>query len=180
MKRTHTAALLALTIAFVGSLEFVPLPTTMDLDPEPPEVRFEPLWPGSSVGLNATNASVSVNAGIPILTYNILKLPNANTTGAWYVRFVHTSSSNINNLLTMRLGIDNGTAASDQIVALTRNLVQTEGTYVRLEPGTSSTIYVAASLQVPTKTSVLDFDIYVSDDGTDASRVLMKGQMTLT
>lgn len=161
-----------------GVLQTLPLSGEMSVDPEGTEVPFGRLVSGSSVGSNATNATASLDGATLLTTTSMLYLNNTNATGAWYAKIVLTSSSGVSNLVNMRVGIDNGTA-TDQVVALLGSLTQSSGSYVRLAPGSTNTIYLTNLVTNPALTSTLRMDVYVTSDPVERDLVVTKAAFSI-
>lgn len=141
------------------------------------EVPFGRLAPGSTVGANSTNASVSVGAALLSTTTDALYLNNTNATGAYYARLVAYSTSGIANLVTLEIGIDNGTR-TEQVVASLGSLTQSSGSYVKLEPGSTNTIYVTnAVTSLLAADSVIRLDVYAAE--SESGGTFTKTQATV-
>lgn len=145
------------------------------------EVRFGPLVAGSSAGQNASDASASVAGSLLSLRTNMLYLNNTNATGAWYVKIASASTSGLANVVSVTVGIDNGTADTAQVVGALGALTQTEGAYTRLEPASANRIYLTqavSSLLAPD--TVLALDVHASDSATGDAYVITNANLTLT
>ncbi len=170
--------LVALLPGAAGLLTLLHSESTGSLEPAVVEVPFGSLAPGTDLGLNQTNATVSIAGSILQTTTNILYLNNTNSTGIHFARLEVIDTTNLANLDLLEIGIDNGTA-TDQITILLGAITDSDGTYVRLEPGSSNTIYVTQALAA-LATSSVSFHVYSSDDEAESAFVKTRAQVTLT
>ena len=177
MKR---AALLA-ALLLVGSLQLTHGDSTPSLSPSQAEAAFGALASGSTVGANATNASVSIAGAVALAaTQNVLYLNNTNATGAYYVKLVSTTTTGLAGATTINLGIDNGTASTDQVRVAAGLLTQSGGDYVRLAPGSTNRLYATTLVSVVFGTGFIAFDAYVADDPEESAYYVMRANLTVT
>jgi hypothetical protein len=110
----------------------------------------------------------------------VLELNNENATGAHYARLILASSSGIGNLGTLEVGINNGTGLIAQVAGTLGGLTSTTGPLVRLEPGSTNTIYVTQSVSVLGLTSGVTLDVRVADDPDERAYVTTRATITIT
>lgn len=172
-------ALLA-ALLLVGSLQLTHDASTPSLSPTPVEVPFGAQASGATVGANATNASASIVGAVVLAsTQDLFWLNNTNATGAYWVRLVATSTSDLGTVTTLALGVDNGTA-TDQVVVANGALTQPSGAYVRLPPSSSNRVYATTLVPLVFGTGALAFDAYVADDEAESAYYVMRGSVTVT
>lgn len=174
------AAGVLLAFALVGSITLSYPAGTHAMTPQVVEVRFGPLVAGSSAGANYSDASASVAGALVTLATDMLYLNNTNATGVWYVRLVSVSTAGIASIVSLDVGIDNGTASTSQIVGSLGVLTQTEGSYVRLEPASTNRIYLTqavTSLVAPE--TVLTLDVYAADSSDGSAYVITNANLTI-
>lgn len=162
-----------------GTLTLLHTESTGTFEPIEVEVPFAPHGEGGTMGANNTNASVSIAGTLLQTTTDILYINNTNTTGAHWARLEVADTTNLANLDLLKLGIDNGTTTTDQIIIEVGSLTDADGTYVKLEPGSTNTIYVTQSLSSLT-TSGVTFWVYSADDTQESAFVKTRAQLTLT
>ncbi len=174
--------LLGLALALIpsasGALTLLHTESSGNFRPVEVEVPFGQHVAGSTLGANQTNASVSIAGSLLETTTDILYINNTNATGAHHARLEVIDTTNLANLDLLKLGIDNGTT-TDQIVIETGTVLDSDGTYVKLEPGSTNTIYVTQSLSALTTTSIA-FYVYSADDPQESAFVKTRAELTLT
>lgn len=175
--------LLGLALALIpsasGALTLLHTESTGGFEPIEVEVPFAPHGAGSTMGANDTNASVSISGTLLETTTDILYINNTNTSGSHWARLEIVEAPSLLNIDFLKLGIDNGTTTTDQIIIQTGTLTDTDGTYVKLEPGSTNTIYVTQSLSSLTTISTT-FWMYSADDPEESAFVKTRAELTLT
>lgn len=166
----------AAALALGGSIALAHTASSGAFDVEEVETRFAPLALGSTAGTNATNASASVTGVLLAASANALWLNNTNTTGAWYVRLTAAATSGLPNLVTLVVGIDNGTLTPQVTVSL-GSLTQSSGALVRLAPGASSKIYVTNAVSVTGVASSVTLDVDVFDSAAETAYMRMRARI---
>lgn len=168
-------------LLLVGSLQLTHDASTPLLSPAAAEVRFGPKAAGATVGLNATNASATLAGALVVAaTQDVFWLNNTNATGAYYVRLVSTSASGLAGATTLNVGVDNGTAATDQVTVAGGVLTQPGGAYVRLAPASTNKVYATTLVALAFGTGVLGMDVYVADDPAESAYYVMRASVTVT
>lgn len=179
MYRPGLLAAMALTLPLAGaSLVLVHDQSSGDLLPVETEVPYGATPATDAVGLNATNGSASVSGSLTTVTTDVFYINNTNTSGVHYVKLELVEVLNKDLLSTLKLGIDNGTKTL-QIEIDTGSLLSSEGTYVRLEPGSTNTIYATYSLSSLTSDPELVFWTYSADDASESAYVKSRGRVTI-
>lgn len=174
------AGLVLLAVPAQGGIVLLHTESSGGFTPVEVEAPFGQLVPGSTLGANATNASVSIAGSTLTKTTNLLYINNTNATGAHYARLALVGSSDLGALDVVRLGIDNGSTSVDQIIYNLGSITDADGTYVRLEPGSTNTIYVTQSLGSLLSSPSMTFWVYSADDPQESAYVKTRGTMTLT
>lgn len=172
------ALALAVSIATVGSITVLTAGPGATTIIEAVEVPLAPLASGSTVGLNATNGSVSLANSLLLVSANAFYLNNTNATGAYYAKLALLSSSGVGNVVALSIGIDNGTQ-TDQITGSLGALTQSSGPYVRLEPGSTNMIYVSQDVVSLLGTTTLQFEVRLSDDEAESAFYTMRATASL-
>ncbi len=162
-----------------GALTLLHTESTGTFEPVGVEVPFGQHVAGSTLGVDNTNASVSISGSLLETTTEILYINNTNASGAHWARLEVVGTTNLANLQLLEIGIDNQTTTTDQIIIDTGTLLDGDGTYVKLEPGSTNTIYVTQSLGSLT-TSGVTFWVYSADDPQESAFVKTRAQLTLT
>ena len=153
--------------------------STGDTDVTEVEVPFGQAVPGSTLGLNNTNASVTLTGSLLSVTDDALYLNNTNTSGTWFVRLELVDSTELTNLDLLEVGIDDGTTQTSQVEALLGNLTQSTGTPVELAASSTNTIYVTHQLLSLATTSEVVVDVYVAVDSQESAFHKMRATITL-
>ena len=148
-------------------------------EPEQVEVPFGKLVAGSTVGTNATNASVSIIGTLLSTTTDVLYLNNTNATGSSYARIELRTSSGLANLVLLDIGIDNGTQVPQVEVSL-GNLTATSGALVELPPASTNTIYVTRGVVVVGPDSSFGLDVLVADTPSELAVVKTRATISVT
>jgi hypothetical protein len=177
-----SAALVVVLVAGVAAagISLRTTPSGATVGPEHGEVVFGRLASGSSVGLNATNASASVNGALITTTTNLWYLNNTNASAPYFARIVLTSTPGISDVTSLKLGIDNGTASVDQVTATLSTFTKTDGAWVRLEPGATVRIYATHLVGLTFGTANLPLEVYVADDTTPTAYYTMRATLSMT
>jgi len=180
-KRTMaiTASLATATI-LIGSILLDYSQTAPQVDPEEVEVGFAPLAAESTAGTNQTNATANVVGSLVGNDVDALSLNNTNATSPWFVKLTLTSSNGLLDITSAAVGIDNGTATSDQIVITLASVSQSEGTYVRLEPASTNTIYATTLVGGLFAGATLDMDVRIAEATNESAYYDMKASISLT
>lgn len=173
------AAMVVLVPLASGSVVLVHDASSGSFLPVEVEVPFGATPATTSVGTNATNATASVTGTLTQTTTDVFYLNNTNSSGAHYAKLELVSTSDLALLDLVRLGIDNGTT-TDQIKIDTGAITSSEGSYVKLEPGSTNTIYVTQSLGSLTSSPELVFWTYSADDASESAYVKTRATVTLT
>ena len=96
----------------------------------------------TSIGANATNASVTLTRSTTLTTTNVLYLNNTNASAPYYAKItLYASSGAVNRITTGVFGISNG-VANPQVVISSGTITQSSGSYVTLAPSSTNRIYV--------------------------------------
>lgn len=165
--------------ALVGSIQVVTTATPATIEPTPAEALFGAYAPGSTVGANATNGSASVASALITATTQMLYLNNTNATGIYYAKLILTSSSGLDGITSMTVGINNGTS-TPQITAALSAITDPSGDYVRLEPSSTNTIYLTQLATITQTTTNLDIEVYLADDLAESAYYTMRARLTIT
>lgn len=145
------------------------------------EVPFGRLAPGSSVGVNATNASASVAASSVATTTDLLYLNNTNATAPAFAKLVLTGSSGLANVVSLSIGIHNGTSGVGQVTGSFGSITQSGGSYVRLEPASVNRIYVTDAVTLLGYSgSTFQLDVYAADATNESAYVKTRALVSLT
>lgn len=171
---------LVLTGILVGSLILVDHWSGFETDPDPVEVAFGVLAAGSTVGVNATNATASVLGSLISLSTDVLWLNNTNATAPWYARFDLVGSTGVANLALLEVGIHNGTLPQPQVTALLGVITQTSGAMVRLEPASANKIYVLQAVSTLGLQSELTLEVWSSQHQNLTSAVQTAAVLSVT
>src|SRR5688572_3222622 len=101
---------LAAALVLVGSITVTFPAGEQSASAQVVEVRMGALASGSTVTGNFTEGTASV-AGVLItpLTTNMLYLNNTDATNAWYAKIAAVSTSGLANVVSLTVGLDNGT-----------------------------------------------------------------------
>lgn len=177
----NRVAIVCLSFTFVGSITLTYPAGTHTMSSDLVEVRFGPLVEGSSAGANFSEASAAIAGSLVSLNTSVLYLNNTNATGVWYARLATVSISGVGSIVSLTVGISNGTDSVPQVVGALGALSQTEGPYVRLEPGSTNQIYVTqavTSLLAPE--TRLTLDVYAADTPSGSAYVITNANLTLT
>jgi len=152
--------------------------STGSFDPVEVDVGFGKILDGTTVGDNATNASLSISGTLSLTTEDALYINNIDSSREHYVKLVHVSSSNVGNLGTFELGIDNGTKTT-QILIDAGSLTQSEGSSVRLPADSTNTIYAKDDLTA-LSSATLTFRMYSADSFSGDTYVISRGTVDIT
>lgn len=151
------------------------------LVPRTTEAPMGRLAAQSGVGSNATNATASTAGALVSTTTDLLYLNNTDATAPTYARLVLTSSSGLGNVVSMQVGIKNGSAQAVQVAGTGGSVTQSDGSYVRLEPGSVNRIYLTQTVGLLFSGGArLDMDLLVSDDLAESATVRAKVRVTIT
>lgn len=179
MRSTLSGILLAL--ALVGSITLSHGPSTPTMTISPVEVALGPLLAGSSVGANATNGSVTFAGATSLLTTtDLLYLNNTNASRTYYVKLMEYSSTGLALATTINIGVNNGTANTDQVLVSLGAVTQSSGPYVPLPPGTTGKIYASTLVSVVYGTGMIGFEVLVADDASETAYYSMRSVVTVT
>lgn len=180
-RRTRTLGALLACALLVGVIGLIYPAGTHSGTAQEVEVRFGALTAGSSAGANDSDASAAVAGSLLSSRTDMLYLNNTNATGAWYAKIASVGESGLASIVSLTVGIDNGTASTPQVVGALGELTQQEGPYVRLEPASTNRIYLTqavTSLLAPTTT--LTLDVYAADSPAEDAYVITNLNLTLT
>lgn len=175
----RTASLLA-SFALIGSITLAYPAATPASDVREVEVRMGALASVSSVTGNSTEGAASVSGSLLSLRTDMLYLNNTNATGIWYAKISAVQSSGVSNLVSLTIGIDNGTASTAQVTGALGALTQTAGTYVRLEPASANLIYLTQIVSIVGPDTALALDVVASGDTDDSAYVITNANLTIT
>ncbi len=165
---------------FVGSIQVVHQPATGSVGVSEVEVRLGHLAPASSTGVNSSTMSATLSGTLTPTTTDVVYVNNTNPAAPFYARLESTGTTGIGNILDLVIGIDNGTAQADQITASLGAVTSTGGAYIRLEPASVNTLYVARTVNAFFSGATVAFDIYVSDDTAESAYVVMTGDLAIS
>lgn len=174
-RRACLAVAVAACLLLMGNINVTHV-SGVRFDPTPSEVRYGALAPGSEAGANATNATASVTGTLLSTTTDVLYLNNTNATGIAYARLAAVSTANLTNLVDLQIGIDNGTR-TDQITGSLGALTVSNGTLVRLAPGSTNRIYVTQSVTTLGVQTSVPFLAIIADDPAEKAKVTLKGRI---
>jgi hypothetical protein len=110
----------------------------------------------------------------------MLWLNNTNASGPWLVKLILVSSSGVTNLASLAVGIDNGTASTDQVVGLVGAITQDTGAYVRLDANTAGKIYLTQAVSVLAQTSSLAIEIQATDSSDEPAYITTYANLSVT
>lgn len=178
--RANQFLVLAAALVLVGSIQATYETRISNVEPSEVETPMGSLAPGSSGGLNGTDGTASVVGTLLATRTDVLYLNNTNATGAWYARLTSTSSTGIANLVSLELGIDNGTASVAQVIGSLGTLTQKTGAYVRLEPASANKIYIARTVTLLAVTSTVTLDVRVADDAAESAYLITNAVVSVT
>lgn len=177
MKR---ALAVALCVALIGSIVLTYPEGASTSAPRTVEVTMAPLASGSSGGLNGTDGSASVAGSLLSLRTDVLWLNNTNATGAWYAKLISTGTTGLSNAAALAIGIDNGTSSTSQVTASAGALTKTDGTYVRLEPGSANKIYVTQAVTLLGPDTTVTLEVRAADSTAEEAYVSTTATLTVT
>lgn len=166
--------------ALMGSITLTYASGTTSAATQLVEVRLGALAAGSAASSDHAEGTASVAGVLVSARTNLLYLNNTNATGAWYVKIAQVSTSGISNVVSLAVGIDNGTASTPQVTGALGALTQTEGSYVRLEPASTNRIYVTQAVSLVGPDTALALDIYAADTAAADAYVITNANLTIT
>lgn len=179
MRRWTLAAVLVLLVPLASaSIVLVHDTSRGDFTPVEPEVPFGATPATTSVGTNATNGTASVTGSLTQTSTDVFYINNTNQTGVHHAKLELVSTENSGLLDLLEVGIDNGTETT-QIQIDLGSVTSSEGSYVRLEPGSTNTIFVTSSLSSLTADPKVVFWMYSADDATESAYVKTRATVTL-
>lgn len=174
-----SAALLT-AFALVGSITLTHAPGTTSASLSLVEVALGALASGSTGGANGTEGVASLEGSLVLLRKDVLYLNNTNATGVWYVRLASAGTSGISNIVSLEIGVDNGTSTSAQVTGALGALTQTTGTSVRLEPASANVIYVAQAVSGLGPDTAIALEVIASDTSDEEATLTTNANVTIT
>lgn len=169
-----------LAFALIGSIALTHSPGTTSASMSAVEVGLGALASGSTGGANRTEGVASLVGSLVSLRTDVLYLNNTNTTGIWYARLASAGTTGISNIVSVTVGIDNGTASSAQVTGALGALTQTTGTAVRLEPASANVVYVTQAVSVLGPDTAIALEIVVSDATDEEATFTTNANVTIT
>lgn len=180
MKVLARVAAFALALLVSGSVTLTYPSATPSSDVRQVETPLAPLAGGSSVTGSGTEATASVGGSLISLKTNVLYLNNTNATGVSYAKINAVSSSGVSNLVSLTVGINNGTADTAQVTGALGAITQSGGDYVRLEPASTNRIFLTQAVTLVGPDASLVLDIVTSDTTDDSAYMITNANLTIT
>lgn len=175
----RVAACVAVAALFVGSITTTH-ESALQMQPRSVEAPMGALASGSSGGVNGTNGTASVAGALVSATTDVLYLNNTNATTPAYAKLVLTGSSGLAGVSSLAIGIKNGTTSVSQVTASAGSITQSEGAYVRLEPGSANRIYMTQTVGFLFGGTSLRMDLLVADDLAESATIRTKVALNIT
>lgn len=145
-------------------------------DPVEPEVVYGSKPATETVGANASNGTATVQGSLTETSTDVFYLNNTNATEDRHVRLGLVGASGSLDLL--ELGVDNGTQAAQISIELD-TVTSDSGSWVRLPPASSGTIYLTHSLGSLTGEPEVVFWTYATDDPSTSTHVKTRAKVTI-
>lgn len=176
----RTVVVLVVAWALMGSIALTFDAGTTSATGEYVEVRMGALASGSTVTSDYAEGTATAIGVLSSTRTDLLYLNNTNATGVWHVKLAQVSATGVSNIVTLTIGVDNGTSTSPQIVGSLGSITQTEGSYVRLEPASANRIYVTRSVSLLGPDIAIVLNVYAADTSAANAYVITNANVTIT